>query len=184
MGATASFFLYLSWKNIKDQNAQSEKARAQLDAQIEELSVEKARKDEHLRRLSNDPEFLARVVRERLGYVAKGEEMLRFEDSNASDAPIDEFDKHDASDNKERSRIVPKFRIDMTGAAQESEEEVAESKPENGEPEPLAVATVQPARLIVVENPRVDKVKIRSYVSNSRVRTSQDAPKKIRFKLR
>ncbi|KAF0092982.1 MAG: septum formation initiator [Puniceicoccaceae bacterium 5H] len=58
---------------------QEQKAQ-QAEARLEELRAERAQRETYLRLVLEDPEFLERVVRERLGYLRPNETMFRFKE--------------------------------------------------------------------------------------------------------
>ena len=51
---------------------------ARVESELRQARKEFARKEAYLVKLMNDPEFLERVVRERLGYAAPNELLFRF----------------------------------------------------------------------------------------------------------
>lgn len=53
--------------------------QAELKQQLSALQQERLHKEAYLRAFINDPEFVERVVRERLGYVEPGELIFRYE---------------------------------------------------------------------------------------------------------
>jgi cell division protein FtsB len=57
-----------------------EERRAQLESELALLQAESEAKEAYLRAFLNDPEFIERVIRERLNYVAPGELLFRFEE--------------------------------------------------------------------------------------------------------
>lgn len=52
---------------------------AVLQERLDRLQAERATKEAYLRAFINDPAFVERVVRERLGYVEPGELIFRYE---------------------------------------------------------------------------------------------------------
>lgn len=67
--------LATTWREYQAFNAREAAHRERLT----ELRIQKAEREAYLRKLLDDPEFLDRVVRERLGYSREGEIIFRFE---------------------------------------------------------------------------------------------------------
>ena len=73
------FFVGLLMKTHREfQNFQNRENR--IEAKFIQARKEFAQKEAYLSRLSEDPEFLERVVRERLGYARPDELLFRFSD--------------------------------------------------------------------------------------------------------
>jgi len=56
-----------------------EEHRAQVEVQLASLKKEREAKEAYLRAFLNEPEFVERIIRDRLGYVGPGEIVFRFE---------------------------------------------------------------------------------------------------------
>ena len=71
--------LVLVWNQTSRELDAFEQKRLETEKRLEELRRERMAKEAYLRDFLNDPEFLERVVRERLGYVGPGEILFRFD---------------------------------------------------------------------------------------------------------
>ena len=72
--------LVLVWSQTRREDlAFTEKYEA-AEARLASLQEERKAKEAYLRAFLNDPEFVERVIRERLRYVEPGEIIFRFED--------------------------------------------------------------------------------------------------------
>jgi cell division protein DivIC len=56
-----------------------QRREARLQVELENLRVEQKRQEEYLRRILEDPAFVERVVREKLGYVRPDETIFLFD---------------------------------------------------------------------------------------------------------
>lgn len=52
---------------------------AETEMQLAQLRKDREEREAYLRAILNDPEFVERVVRERLGYIQAGEVLYRFD---------------------------------------------------------------------------------------------------------
>ena len=50
-----------------------------MENRLSELRKEREAKEAYLRAFINDPDFVERVIRDRMGYVAPGEVVFRFQ---------------------------------------------------------------------------------------------------------
>ncbi len=71
--------LVLVWNQTRRELVAFEQKRADTELRLAELRKEREAKEAYLRDFLNDPDFVERVVRERLGYVGPGEILFRFE---------------------------------------------------------------------------------------------------------
>ena len=71
--------LVLVWSQTKREQATFEETRAAAAGKLVSLRTEREAKEAYLRAFLSDPEFVERVVRERMGYVGPGEIVFRFE---------------------------------------------------------------------------------------------------------
>ncbi len=78
LGVSTYLFLALMSTQREYQAFRERHADAELRLQV--LRAERDKREAYLRAFLNDPEFVERVVRERLGYVEPGEVLFRFED--------------------------------------------------------------------------------------------------------
>ncbi|MGC9451780.1 MAG: septum formation initiator family protein [Oceanipulchritudo sp.] len=72
--------LVLVWSQTHRELISFEERRAQLESELALLQAEREAKEAYLRAFLNDPGFVERVIRDRLGYVAPGELVFRFEE--------------------------------------------------------------------------------------------------------
>lgn len=71
--------LFLVGTQTRREYAAFEEHRVQVETQLASLKVEREAKEAYLRAFLNEPEFVERVIRDRLGYVGPGEIVFRFE---------------------------------------------------------------------------------------------------------
>lgn len=71
--------LVLVWTQTRREYANFEQRRSQAEQQLAALRHERESKEAYLRAFLNEPEFVERVIRERMGYVGPGEIVFRFE---------------------------------------------------------------------------------------------------------
>jgi cell division protein DivIC len=64
---------YREYTNVKSREIDYQQKLAEMEVQLKE-------KEETLYRLRNDPAFVERMIRQRLGYAKPGELVFRFED--------------------------------------------------------------------------------------------------------
>ena len=231
-GAVVAGLLYMSWRDMREENRQTDRVRSLLEDRISMLERDKKYKIEYYQRLVHDDEFAERVVREKLGFSSPGEIVFRFNDS-ARNIRKDEFDKIDNgvpsesgkssgegksafskllfwrnSNREEKSssgaaepeqleavaaeasgagRIRPEFRIDMTGAADidDDEEQGPAQSSESGVETPyVSEGKASEGVLTDVSEAKIERLKLRSYVSRVRLRNHSAASKNIRFRAK
>lgn len=56
-----------------------EERRQEMELRLAELKAEREAKEKYLRAFISEPEFVERVIRERMGYVEPGEIVFRFQ---------------------------------------------------------------------------------------------------------
>ena len=71
--------LILVWSQTRREYLAFEDHRIQVETQLASMRQERAAKEAYLRAFLNDPEFVERVIRDRLGYVGPDEIVFRFE---------------------------------------------------------------------------------------------------------
>ncbi|MEX0321065.1 MAG: septum formation initiator family protein [Puniceicoccaceae bacterium] len=71
--------LVLVWTQTRREYVAFEDRRAQTEQHLAELRREREAKEAYLRAFLNEPEFVERVIRDRMGYVEPGEVMFRFD---------------------------------------------------------------------------------------------------------
>ena len=71
--------LVLVWSQTRREYVAFEQRLEETSAHLASLRAEREAKEAYLRAFLNDPEFVERVVRERLGYVGPGEIIFRFD---------------------------------------------------------------------------------------------------------
>lgn len=71
--------LILVWTQTRREYAAFQERHLEAQTRLADLQRERQSKEAYLRAFLNDPEFVERVVRERLGYVGPGEVVFRFE---------------------------------------------------------------------------------------------------------
>ncbi len=71
--------LILVWTQIRREYIAFEDRRAQAEIQLADLRKERESKEAYLKAFINDPEFVERVIRDRMGYVGPGEIVFRFQ---------------------------------------------------------------------------------------------------------
>lgn len=71
--------LFLVWSQTRREYANFELRRAEAEVRLATLRKEREAKEEYLRAFLSEPEFVERVIRERMGYIAPGEIVFRFE---------------------------------------------------------------------------------------------------------
>ena len=72
--------LVLVWSQTRREYFAFEEKRAEAEMRLVRLKEEREAKEAYLRAFLNDPDFVERVIRERLHYVAPGEIIFRFEE--------------------------------------------------------------------------------------------------------
>ena len=93
LGARVAFSAavsYVGWRNMREENTELELSRQRLAEQKQNLSDEKAYKEEYFNRLLYDDDFAARKIREKLGLARPDEIVFRFEDSTPTAADSEE----------------------------------------------------------------------------------------------
>lgn len=71
--------LVLVWSQTRREYANFEQRRAEAELRLTALQEEREAKEAYLRAFLSEPEFVERVIRERMGYIAPGEIVFRFE---------------------------------------------------------------------------------------------------------
>jgi cell division protein FtsB len=71
--------LVLVWTQTRREYVAFEDRRAQTEQHLAELRRERETKEAYLRAFLNEPEFVERVIRDRMGYVEPGEVIFRFD---------------------------------------------------------------------------------------------------------
>ena len=71
--------LLLVWNQTRRQYVAFEERHEQVETQLASMKREREAKEAYLRAFLNEPEFVERVIRDRLGYVGPGEIVFRFE---------------------------------------------------------------------------------------------------------
>ena len=71
--------LFLVWSQTRREYVAFEEHHIQVKAELASKKMEREAKEAYLREFLNDPEFVERVIRDRLGYVGPGEIIFRFE---------------------------------------------------------------------------------------------------------
>lgn len=74
--------LFFALKGMKDENNELLQTEQKLSEQIQKLTKERDYKREYFQRLLYDEDFAGRVIRQKLGFVNKGEIVFRFEGSD------------------------------------------------------------------------------------------------------
>jgi len=75
LASVAAVFLYRDYQQLQSQRSEN----LALEAQYSRLAEEIAEREDDLQRLSNDPEHLESVIRQKLNYAKEGETIFRFE---------------------------------------------------------------------------------------------------------
>jgi cell division protein FtsB len=71
--------LVLVWTQTRREFVAFEERRMDMETQLAELKKEREAKEAYLRAFINEPEFVERVIRDRMGYVGPGEIVFRFQ---------------------------------------------------------------------------------------------------------
>jgi cell division protein DivIC len=71
--------LVLVWTQTRREYAHFEARRAESTPRLATLRAERESKEAYLRAFLSEPDFVERVIRERMGYVGPGEIVFRFE---------------------------------------------------------------------------------------------------------
>lgn len=71
--------LFIVWAQTRREYMAFEQRRAEMEHRLLSLRQEREAKEAYLRAFLSEPEFVERVIRERMGYVAPGEIVFRFE---------------------------------------------------------------------------------------------------------
>jgi cell division protein FtsB len=71
--------LVLVWTQTRREFVAFEERRMDMETQLAELKNEREAKEAYLRAFINEPEFVERVIRDRMGYVGPGEIVFRFQ---------------------------------------------------------------------------------------------------------
>lgn len=68
------------WNQSRREHAVFLERQQAAEVQLESLRQQRAQKEAYLRAFLGDPQFVERVVRDRLGYAAPGELIFRYEE--------------------------------------------------------------------------------------------------------
>lgn len=71
--------LVIVWAQTQREYANFERKFHETDKRLVAMRTEREFKEAYLRAFLNEPEFVERVIRERLGYVEPGDVVFRFE---------------------------------------------------------------------------------------------------------
>jgi len=71
--------LVLVWTQTRREYVAFEQRRSDMEIRLAELKKERESKEAYLRAFINDPGFVERVIRDRMGYVEPGEVIFRFQ---------------------------------------------------------------------------------------------------------
>lgn len=71
--------LLIVWAQTQREYANFERKHYETEGRLLALREEREYKEAYLRAFLNEPEFVERVIRERLGYVEPGDVVFRFE---------------------------------------------------------------------------------------------------------
>lgn len=75
-----STYLFMELMSTRREYQAFKERHMEAQHRLQVLREERDQREAYLRAFLNDPEFVERVVRERLGYVQPGEILFRFED--------------------------------------------------------------------------------------------------------
>ena len=71
--------LVLVWTQTHREYVAFEDRRIEAEKHLAELKQERESKEAYLRAFINEPEFVERVIRDRMGYIGPGEIVFRFQ---------------------------------------------------------------------------------------------------------
>jgi cell division protein FtsB len=71
--------LVLVWTQTRREYVAFEEKRQGMETHLVELKKERESKEAYLRAFINEPDFVERVIRDRMGYVEPGEVVFRFQ---------------------------------------------------------------------------------------------------------
>ncbi|MFO7725141.1 MAG: septum formation initiator family protein [Oceanipulchritudo sp.] len=71
--------LFIVWTQTRRELQHFEAKRLEAETELDKLREERELKEAYLRSFLGEPEFVERVIRERMGYVAPDEVVFRFE---------------------------------------------------------------------------------------------------------
>ena len=71
--------LFIVWTQTRREFQHFEQERLEAEMELDKLRGEREVKEAYLRSFLGDPEFVERVIRERMGYVGADEVVFRFE---------------------------------------------------------------------------------------------------------
>ena len=71
--------LVLVWTQTRREYIAFEERRIEMESRLTELKREREAKEAYLRAFINEPAFVERVIRDRMGYVEPGEIVFRFQ---------------------------------------------------------------------------------------------------------
>ena len=82
----AALCFYSEWQGMVEENEQLRKHRKDLQARVDALQKDWEYKNEYYNRLISDPEFVERVIKNKLGYANSEDFVFRFKDSETVDS--------------------------------------------------------------------------------------------------
>ncbi len=199
----AGVCFYSEWRGMVEENEQLRKHRQELQSRVDSLQKEWERKNEYYNRLISDPEFVERVIKEKLGYSNPEDFVFRFIDSDTNEttdkeekddfsvpiveprkslwAKIKSFFGVDAETVKTSSKVVkPAFRVDMTNASIEATENKKRKAAEFAEKVRVSAdfnATSQPPEALSLP----ENVVLVSERSKGNLQEAQMRPVKVRL---
>ena len=71
--------MVLVWTQTRREYVAFEERRIDMESRLEGLKKERESKEAYLRAFINEPEFVERVIRDKMGYVEPGEVVFRFQ---------------------------------------------------------------------------------------------------------
>ncbi|MBO5255203.1 MAG: hypothetical protein J6B07_05200 [Opitutales bacterium] len=92
--AVAALCFYSEWQGMVEENEQLRKHQKDLQARVDDLQKDWEYKNEYYNRLISDPEFVERVIKNKLGYANSEDFVFRFKDSETVDS-ADNPEKND-----------------------------------------------------------------------------------------
>ena len=84
--AVAALCFYSEWQGMVEENEQLRKHRKDLQARVDALQKDWEYKNEYYNRLISDPEFVERVIKNKLGYANSEDFVFKFKDSETVDS--------------------------------------------------------------------------------------------------
>ncbi len=71
--------MVLVWTQTRREYVAFEQRRVEMETRLADLKKERESKEAYLRAFINEPEFVERVIRDKMGYVEPGEVVFRFQ---------------------------------------------------------------------------------------------------------